>query len=240
MCGKESPLRRGWGREKELGKTQRNVERVESWWETLCWINDLDYNKASLGTDKTDKYRGQVVLTKMGWNLLTVKSHLDVREGPWEEDESLQGDRASAIWNKEWDKSQPVQKTCKLLEFECGVIPSDSIFHATLFNVESGNHTVMPDSLWPHGLWPTRLLCPWDSPGKNTWVGSHSLLQGISVGLLSNAFIKPSLVPWIEFSLSLSPISQYLACSSLLEKGMAMRSSILAWRFPRTEEPAGL
>ena len=35
------------------------------------------------------------------------------------------------------------------------------------------------DSLWPHGLQPTRLLCPWDSLGKNTGVGSHSLLQGI-------------------------------------------------------------
>ena len=30
-----------------------------------------------------------------------------------------------------------------------------------------------------HGLWPTRLLRPWDSPGKNIGVGSHSLLQGI-------------------------------------------------------------
>ena len=26
---------------------------------------------------------------------------------------------------------------------------------------------------------PTRLLCPWDSPGKNTGMGCHSLLQGI-------------------------------------------------------------
>ena len=26
---------------------------------------------------------------------------------------------------------------------------------------------------------PARLLCPWDSPGKNTGVGCHSLLQGI-------------------------------------------------------------
>ena len=26
---------------------------------------------------------------------------------------------------------------------------------------------------------PARLLCPWDSPGKNTGVSSHSLLQGI-------------------------------------------------------------
>ena len=33
--------------------------------------------------------------------------------------------------------------------------------------------------LCPHGLWPARLLCPWDSPGKNTGVGCHALLQGI-------------------------------------------------------------
>ena len=37
----------------------------------------------------------------------------------------------------------------------------------------------MSNSLWPPGLWPTRLLCPWDSPGKNTGVGCHALLQGI-------------------------------------------------------------
>ena len=36
---------------------------------------------------------------------------------------------------------------------------------------------VMSDSLWPHGLWPARLLCPWNSPGKNTGMGCHSLLQ---------------------------------------------------------------
>ena len=33
------------------------------------------------------------------------------------------------------------------------------------------------DSLQPSGLWLTRLLCPWDSPGKNTGVGCHFLLQ---------------------------------------------------------------
>ena len=31
----------------------------------------------------------------------------------------------------------------------------------------------------PHGLQPSRLLCPWDSPGKNTGVGCCALLQGI-------------------------------------------------------------
>ena len=35
-------------------------------------------------------------------------------------------------------------------------------------------------TLWQlHGLQPTRLLCPWDFPGKNTGVGYHFLLQGI-------------------------------------------------------------
>ena len=39
--------------------------------------------------------------------------------------------------------------------------------------------SVMSDPLQPHGLWPGRLVCPWDFPGKNTAVGSHFLLQGI-------------------------------------------------------------
>ena len=39
--------------------------------------------------------------------------------------------------------------------------------------------SVMSDSLWPDGLWPSRLLCPWASPGKNTGVGCHALLKGI-------------------------------------------------------------
>ena len=33
--------------------------------------------------------------------------------------------------------------------------------------------------LRPHGLWPARLLCPWDSPGKNTGVGCHFLFHWI-------------------------------------------------------------
>ena len=38
----------------------------------------------------------------------------------------------------------------------------------------------MSDSLRPHGLQPTWLLCPWNFPGKSTGVGCHFLLQGIS------------------------------------------------------------
>ena len=42
----------------------------------------------------------------------------------------------------------------------------------------SVNHPVLSDSLRPHGLQPARLLSSWNSPGKNTGVGCHSLLQG--------------------------------------------------------------
>ena len=35
----------------------------------------------------------------------------------------------------------------------------------------------MSDPQRPHGLQPTRLLCPWDFPGKSTGVGCHCLLR---------------------------------------------------------------
>ena len=48
----------------------------------------------------------------------------------------------------------------------------------------------MFDSYRPHGLYAVRLLCPWDSPGKNTGVCCHTLFQGICPNLGS----KPSLM----------------------------------------------
>ena len=46
--------------------------------------------------------------------------------------------------------------------------------------------SVVSDSLRPHGLQPTRLLCPWDFPGTSTGVGCHVLLQGIFLTQESN------------------------------------------------------
>ena len=48
-----------------------------------------------------------------------------------------------------------------------------------------------------YGLEPTRLPCPWDSPGKNTGVGCHALLQGI----LSIQGLNPCLLHWQADSL---------------------------------------
>ena len=44
---------------------------------------------------------------------------------------------------------------------------------------ESAGCPVVSHSLPPQGLQPARPLCSWNSPGKNTGVGCHSLLQGI-------------------------------------------------------------
>ena len=38
--------------------------------------------------------------------------------------------------------------------------------------------SVVSNSVQPYGLQPARLLCPWDSLGKNTGVDCHALLQG--------------------------------------------------------------
>ena len=40
--------------------------------------------------------------------------------------------------------------------------------------------------LRPHGLQPTRLLCPWGPPGKNTGEGCHFFYQGIFLTQGSN------------------------------------------------------
>ena len=62
----------------------------------------------------------------------------------------------------------------------------------------------MSDSLGPHGLWPTRLLCPWDFPGKNTGVGYHSLLQGN----LPNPGMEPEfLLPLLHWQADSLPLS---------------------------------
>ena len=66
---------------------------------------------------------------------------------------------------------------------------------------ESVHRSVMSSSLWPCGLQPIRLLCPQNSPGENTEVGSHSLLQGIFSTQRSNPRLL-LLLHWEAGSLS--------------------------------------
>ena len=68
-------------------------------------------------------------------------------------------------------------------------------------------HSVVSDSLRTHGLYPVRLLCPWDSPGKNTGVGCHALLQGIFTIQGSNLWLL-CLLHWQADSLSSKPLGK--------------------------------
>ena len=52
----------------------------------------------------------------------------------------------------------------------------------------------MSDSVRPHRQQPTRLPHPWDSPGKNTGVGCHFLLQCVKVKSLSR--VRLLATPW--------------------------------------------
>ena len=54
--------------------------------------------------------------------------------------------------------------------------------------------------LRPHGMQPTRLLCPWDFPGKTTGVGCHFFLQGIF--LTQGLNLRPLHCRWILYWLS--------------------------------------
>ena len=69
---------------------------------------------------------------------------------------------------------------------------------------ESVSHSVMANCLQPYRLKPTRLFCPWDSPGKNTGEGYHALLQGIFPTQGSNPCLL-CLLHWQVGSLPLAP-----------------------------------
>ena len=51
-------------------------------------------------------------------------------------------------------------------------------------------------TLRSHRRQPTRLPRPWDSPGKNTGVGCHFLLQCMKVKVKSISRVRPSATPW--------------------------------------------
>ena len=58
----------------------------------------------------------------------------------------------------------------------CGLLLLLQEFSSVQFSL-----SVMSDSVRPHRRQPNRLLCPWDSPGKNTGVGCHFLLRCMKV-----------------------------------------------------------
>ena len=65
-------------------------------------------------------------------------------------------------------------------------------------NAWKWSRSVVSDSSWPQGLQPTRLLRPWDSPGKSTGVGCHLLQDTVSFLKVLSGLLPPckSLLCW--------------------------------------------
>ena len=87
------------------------------------------------------------------------------------------------------------------------------------------SRSVVSNCLRPHGLYLARLLCPWNSPGKNTGVGSLSLLQGI----FPTQRLNPGLLHCrqILYHLSYQGSPVYINVSLLQLRNLAQRSCMI-------------
>ena len=108
------------------------------------------------------------------------------------------------------------------------------------------SHSVMSDSLRPCGLQPVRCFCTWNSPGKNTGAGSHSLLQrifltqGSNPGLLQCRQIlyhlshqeKPNIIYPVIQILKKANVPFLLVHSGQLNYFCFCLTCILSWPFP--------
>ena len=91
----------------------------------------------------------------------------------------------------------------------------------------------MSDSVRPHRWQPTRLPHPWDSPGKNTGVGCHFLLQCMKVKSESEvAQVCPTLSDPVDCSLPGSSVHGIFQARVLEWVPLPSPSKILGNSFP--------
>ena len=96
-----------------------------------------------------------------------------------------------ATYHNLWGKRRcdvEVRRTCIEFQFPkwfwyLSSQPSTTTSHLrnTVLRIKRINISVVSDSVRPHRQQPARLCHPWDSPGKNTGVGCHFLLQCMKV-----------------------------------------------------------
>ena len=116
--------------------------------------------------------------------------------------------RVSSLWER-WNALNPCCASQKLAQ-RC--------LHLCVLS----HFSSVSDSLWPQGLQPARLLCPWDSPGRNTGVGCRARLQDLpSPGIepassaLAGRFFTTS-ATCCPHSRDLQVIDQLITCQSAL------------------------
>ena len=76
-----------------------------------------------------------------------------------------------------------------------------------------GSRSVMSDSSWSHGLQPTRLLSPWDLPGKSTGVGCHLiLLSTTTINLAKDLYYDMSPFLWLVYISKFAELPLIFSC----------------------------
>ena len=113
-------------------------------------------------------------------------------------------------------------------------LPFPSPMHAS----EKGkwSRSVLSDSLRPHGPQPTRLLHPWDFPGKSTGIGCHCLLQiwCLVFPIINLVFVLNHIWPLGERGLSIYTL---ISCGFWIE-GVVSRAE--NWREKEGDSPIKL
>ena len=128
--------------------------------------------------------RRGIKLTKVDVSMQVVKGHRIHLEGNWRclLEGRLQGHELSK--GNQWSNAE----TLRWWQEQCQVAlisPTawrDKQWVDSRCGKDQGlvlSCSVVSDSLGSHGLWPTRLLCPWGFSRQESGVGCHALLQGI-------------------------------------------------------------
>ena len=126
----------------------------------------------------------------------------------------------------------------------------------------SDSHSVMSDSLWPHGLYPTMLLCLWNPPFSREWVAipfsrgsfwprdwthlSNNLGGSFTIRTTCMyIYVWASQAALVVKNLhanvwDIRDVGSIPGLEDPLEEGMVTHPSILAWRVPWTGQPGGL
>ena len=142
---------------------------------------------------------------------------------------ALTSQRGSRIAGNYWEPGER-HGTMSSSEFPGGTDPANTLIlcfweiSVILSPLCEGSITQSCQTLWPCGLQPTRLLCPWHFPGKNTGVGCHFLLQGI----FPSQGPSPHLLRWQVDSLWLSHLGSLYAMQLVISGDNCPRN----WRTP--------
>ena len=106
---------------------------------------------------------------------------------------------------KKGQSTQPERIPCEMNKYKPMHSLSELVFFANEPNekVKWRSHSVVSDSLRPHGLYPTMLLHPWDFPGKSTRVNEKTYLLVL--------ILIPSFLITYNYILNVFPISLFLS-----------------------------